>query len=72
VKQIAVIAFGHVYFKAACAAENVDWQAARHISRVGLFRGLTPANTRLITHVTASDRRQSAIVIEAKRLGFDV
>lgn len=68
--QVAVIAFGHVHFKAACAAEGVDWQQARHISNMSVFRSLKPESTRLIVHSSASDRRQHDIVVEAKRLGF--
>ncbi len=68
--QVAVIAFGHIHFKAACAAEGVDWQQARHISNLSVFRSLDPKATRLIKHITANDHRQRDIVAEAKRLGF--
>lgn len=69
-KQVAVIAFGHVHFKAACAAEGVDFREARHISNMSVFRSLRPETTRLIVHSSASDHRQRDIVAEAKRLGF--
>lgn len=68
--QVAVIAFGHVHFKAACAAVGVDFREARHISNLAVFKSLRPESTRLIVHSTASDRRQQYIVVEAKRLGF--
>ena len=68
--QVAVLAFGHVNFKAACVAEGVDWQQARHLSNLGMFRGLVPSRTRMIIHQTAYDHRQRDILNEAKRLGF--
>ena len=69
-KQLAVIAFGHVHFKAACAAEGVDWKQATHISNMSVFRRLQPEATRLVLHPTSTDRRQHDLVVEAKRLGF--
>lgn len=68
--QVAVIAFGHVHFKAACAAEGVDFREARHISNMAVFRSLKPEATRLVIHSSAADRRQHDLVVEAKRLGF--
>lgn len=61
---IGVLAFGHVHFKAACAAEGLRWQDVKHVTHVAAFKGVT----RLIVHSTASDRRQSHLVIEAQRL----
>lgn len=68
--QVAVIAFGHVHFKSACAAEGIDFRDARHISNMSVFRSLKPETTRLIVHSSAADRRQHDLVVEAKRLGF--
>ena len=70
-KTVAVIAFGHIHFKAACAAEGVDFRQARHISNMRVFRALEPESTRLVVHVTGRDHRLRDIVAEAKRLGFN-
>ncbi len=68
--QVAVIAFGHIHFKAACAAEGLDFKEARHISNMSVFKQLDSGNTRVVMHVTATDHRLRSIVLEAKRLGF--
>lgn len=69
-KQIAVIAFGHIHFKAACAAVGVEHTAARHITNMSVFRSLCATETRLVVHVTGTDHRLRDLVVEAKRLGF--
>ena len=59
-----VIAFGHVHFKSACMASGLDWQQVTHVTSIRKFKGITS----VLLHVTARDRRQSHLVIEAKRL----
>ncbi len=66
----AVIAFGHVHFKEACAKEHLDWRQVRHVSNLRVFSQLDPCTTRVIVHTSALDRRQKYLIDEAERLGF--
>ena len=64
--SLGVIAFGHVHFKSACEASDLDWREVVHVSSIRKFKGVTS----ILLHVSARDRRQSHLVIEAKRLGL--
>lgn len=65
---VGVLAFGHVHFKRACADAGLDWEKVTHVTNIKKFKGITS----VLLHVTASDRRQSHLVIEAKRLKLDI
>ena len=68
--RLAVLAFGHLHFKACCKAEGVDWREATHVTNLGVFNHISPQTTRLVVHTTGHDHRKRDLLTEAKRLGY--